>query len=231
MTRQNIILSLCAWSTLLACGNAVPNGDAAPETSSPTAQNTRPSEEAATQTSPTSTPPTENEVRQADSHTHGDANLAVIVEGTSLTIELETPLYNLTGFEHAPETEEQTSIIEAAEAKLMQPEDLFQANTEAGCVATDTGLEVHLGEEDHDEEEHEDEHGGDDHGSDTDDIHQDILITYMFTCDTPNRLSEIDISLLNMFPYMTELEVSYLGDVTQRLFTLDQTSTKINLRP
>ena len=227
MAGQNIILSLCAWSTLLACGNAVPNGDGDPEAGSPAAQDTRPSEEAATQTAPTSAPHAENEVRQADSHTHGDANLAVIVEGTSLTIELETPLYNLTGFEHTPETEEQASIVEAAETKLMQAEDLFQVNTEAGCAAANTGLEVHLGEEHHGEEEHED----DDHGSGTDDIHQDVLITYTFTCANPNTLSEIDISLLNMFPYMTELEVSYLGDVTQRLFKLDQTNTKINLRP
>ena len=247
-TRSTLIY-LCGGLSLMACGNAAPDGEIGQETSS-TVQTAEPVDtfEAAEPETPgdtTSAPQTEeSEVRQVGSHTHGDANLAIVLEGDSLTIELETPLFNLTGFEHEPETVEEVAALEATEEKLKQSEVLFSVNEEAQCAPADGHLDIHLtndehddheehAEEDHEAEEHhetEEHHEAEGH-HEAEERHQDVLVTYMFQCETPQRLSEIDITLLSMFPSITELEVAYLGPAVQRLFTLDQTSTRINLRP
>ena len=221
----------------MACGNAAPDGEIGQETSS-TVQTAEPVDtfEAAEPETPgdtTSAPQTEeSEVRQVGSHTHGAAYLAIVLEGDSLTIELETPLFNLTGFEHEPETVEEVAALEATEEKLKQSEVLFSVNEEAQCAPADGHLDIHLTNDEHDDhEEHaEEDHEAEEH-HEAEERHQDVLVTYMFQCETPQRLSEIDITLLNMFPSITELEVAYLGPAVQRLFTLDQTSTRINLRP
>jgi hypothetical protein len=226
-----MVLMLSSLFTLAACGNATQVDDIVQETS-PITQETIPAPSTTQVEAPVpgvahaaAVRPATNEVRQAERHTHGDASLAVIIEGTSLTIELETPLFNLTGFEHAPETTEEVATMEAAEAKLMQSEALFSITDQAKCTSADDDLEIHLGEDGHGEQK--DEH----HDSDDNDTHQDIVITYTFQCENPNRLSEVDIALLKVFPNMTDMEVAYLGSSTQRFFTLDQTNTKINLRP
>ena len=35
------------------------------------------------------------DTRSAESHTHGDASLAIVLDGSMLTVELDTPLYNV----------------------------------------------------------------------------------------------------------------------------------------
>ncbi|MEM9600321.1 MAG: DUF2796 domain-containing protein [Pseudomonadota bacterium] len=133
-------------------------------------------------------------VRQADSHVHGAADLALALDGSGLTIELESPLYNLIGFEHAPETDAQRATVETAVATLSAPSALFRFNPEAGCVAVpadpvhliidaahnDEGHhnDAHDHEHDHDEHGHNDDHGhehGDDHdnGEGHDHDHED----------------------------------------------------------
>ena len=58
-------------------------------------------------------------VRSAQSHTHGDASLAMVLENAVITVELDTPLYNLLGFEHAAETAAQKAAVEKAETCLL----------------------------------------------------------------------------------------------------------------
>ena len=240
LITKSIVILLCSGLSLTACGNSAPNSEVAQETSSalPRTDPVDTLDATAQQTPSTAiTSPSEtSEIRQATSHTHGDANLAVVLEGTSLTIELETPLFNLTGFEHEPETADELAAMEAAEKKLAQPEGLFAINDEAKCTSLDSNLDIHLGEDEHDEHgEHGDEHDEDEHDEDehheTEELHQDILITYIFQCEASQKLSEIDITLLMMFPHMTELEVTYLNSVTQRLFTLNQANITLDLRP
>lgn len=225
MASKRMVLALSGLFTLAACGNATPVNDVVQETSPVTEEMIGEPKSTPGGAHTTTASSKASGTRLADSHTHGDASLAVVVEGTSLTIELETPLFNLTGFEHAPETTEEVAAMEAAEAKLTQVEALFSITAQAKCTSADDDLEIHLGEDNHGE--HLDEH----QGSDDNDIHQDFVITYTFQCENPNRLSEIDIGLLKLFPNMIEMEVAYLGSATQRLFMLDQTNTKINLRP
>ena len=132
------------------------------------------------------------------------------------------------------QSEEEIAAVEAAEAKLNQPETLFLMKKQAECERADNDLEIHLGDDEHDEHEdtdeahHDDEHE-DEHDDEEEAHHEDALITYTFECAAPEKLSEIDIALLQAFPNMTELEVAYLGPNSQSVFTIDQRNTSIRL--
>ena len=44
-------------------------------------------------------------------HVHGVASLQVAVDGNTLTLNLESPLDNVLGFEHAPRSEKQKAAV------------------------------------------------------------------------------------------------------------------------
>ena len=122
----------------------------------------------------------EGEVRQVGSHVHGVANLAMALDGSALTIELDSPFYNIVGFEHAPENEAQEAAVKLAETVLSDPTALFRFNDEAECQA-DRADPIQLMAEsghDHDEDhahDHDDDHdhGNDDHNEDHSHDHED----------------------------------------------------------
>jgi len=93
-------------------------------------------------------------IRQVDAHIHGGATLAIAVDGKTVTAELETPLYNLLGFEHEPETDEQKDAVEKVEKQLSEPSALISFNEEAGCKALPVSLKTELFD-------HDDHHEGD----------------------------------------------------------------------
>lgn len=69
--------------------------------------------------------------RSAESHSHGKAELAVVLEAGKVTIEFQTPLYNVLGFEQAPNTEAQKDRVSHAEIILGQAPKLFTFNDKA----------------------------------------------------------------------------------------------------
>lgn len=58
------------------------------------------------------------ETRQLGAHVHGAAKLSFAEEGGALYAELESPLYNLVGFEHAPQTAAQRTAYNDVIEKL-----------------------------------------------------------------------------------------------------------------
>jgi len=188
----------------------------------------------------------EAEIRQVDAHVHGGASLAIAVDGNSVTAELETPLYNLLGFEHTPETAEQKEAVEKAEKKLGEPNALISFNAEAGCkampVKSKTELfdhdehheddHAHHEKDDHDHHDEEKDHDHDDHDDHEDHSdHQDVIISYSFTCDAPQNLSRLKADVLTAFPLMDELDVVYLGTNSQASFELTPSTLTADLRP
>jgi len=187
---------------------------------------------------------------------HGSAALAIVLEGNALTIELDSPLYNLMGFERAPETDEQVAALEAAEAALSQPGELFTLNAEAGCTPPTEEMDVHVMEGDH-HGEHHDDHGHDEHAEHDEDgphddheshgdhdghdaehdehdeahsEHSDVVISYEFTCESPDELRTFSTSMFDSFSNMTELEVVFLGPNTQKGFELTPAYAEAQLR-
>ena len=167
--------------------------------------------------------------RSAEAHTHGTAELAIVLEKDIVTVEFDSPLYNILGFEHAPETEAQTKAVRQAELQLERSETLFKFNASANCVATSNDLHVAL----FDEKTHEDDHGHDEedeHGHD-DDTHQDILLTYEFKCQNSAKLTNVRINLFEFFPELSDIDVIYLGPATQVQATVTRQQNQMDITP
>ncbi len=169
--------------------------------------------------------------RQHGAHEHGAATLMISAEGQELSIILDSPAYNILGFEHAPSTEEHHAVLETAVTKLENGAALITMNRAAGCeleeghVTTPWHEEAEHGEDDHG-------HGEEGHGHDHDEhehesAHSDILTEWHFHCDALADLSEIKVELFGAFPNLDDLDVQYLLENNQGAAELSPKETTL----
>jgi len=178
-----------------------------------------------------------NETRSAESHTHGDASVSMVLEGSVITVELDTPLYNLLGFEHEADTATQKAIVLKAESVLSKGASLFMFNSDAGCSILHDTISVELGHhEDKDahsdhEDDHEGDHEDDEHEDDEahDETHKDVVLQYEYQCQTPKALKNVTVNLFEHFENLTELDLVYLGPNTQKQAELSASKSRMNL--
>lgn len=108
----------------------------------------------------------EDGMRQLGAHVHGAAELIAAADPSGLVVaELSSAAWNLYGFESAPTSEDQTSIVEAVRARLAEP-GLVAFSDAAGCTLTDTAIvggPQAAGDHDH-HGDHDHGHGDHDHG-------------------------------------------------------------------
>ena len=129
--------------------------------------------------------------RQLDAHNHGFGELNVAIEGQTVVIELNSPAFNIVGFEHSPETNKDKAAIKDAVSVLNDGSKLFLFPTTAGCRLAS----VHIGSslidgqhsahknhdgdhkdskhDDHKDSKHDDHKDHDDDHKDHDDDHKD----------------------------------------------------------
>ena len=176
------------------------------------------------------------ETRFAESHAHGDASLAIVLDKSKVTVEFDTPLYNLLGFEHVAETAAQKAAVTKAETVLSKGAPLFVFNSAAKCSILDetksVDLDLNSSEEadGHHEDDHDDEHHDDDHDEGEDDeTHKDLIVQYEFKCESPNALKNVTVNLFEHFENLTEVDLVYLGPNTQKQAELSATKRRMEL--
>jgi hypothetical protein len=174
------------------------------------------------------------QTRSADTHSHGAATFAIALDGSVITAELDTPLYNVLGFEHAAETDAQKSAVRDAEAVLSKADSVVVFNREAGCTADEETISVELGghdleEDDDHDEDHKDHDAHDDH--DDHETHRDLRLQYKFTCSDPKALKHVTVNLFDHFENLSDLELVYLGPNTQTQDMLSKDKTRMDLTP
>ncbi len=125
-------------------------------------------------------------------HVHGTANLQVAIDGKVLTLNLESPLNNLLGFEHAPRSEKQTAAVRRMAERLNQAATLFAPTLAARC----TPESVKLGSPVLGPTKKAD--GG---------AHADLAGEYIFRCEKPEALRDIEVKLFDGFPNLRQLDV------------------------
>ena len=132
---------------------------------------------------------------QGRPHVHGAATLGVVIEAGRVTVQLETPLDGLLGFERAPRTDAEKRRATAAVATLRGADALFRFTPAAGCASASVELSsaaLGLGQGDPGEA-----HAG----------HADLDGTFVFQCTDTTRLTEVDVGLFKAFPGMQRLQV------------------------
>jgi hypothetical protein len=70
---------------------------------------------------------------QGHAHVHGVAKMDIAVEAKRITVNFETPLDNLVGFERAPRTDSERKRADEAVARLRAGDEMFKFDPAAGC--------------------------------------------------------------------------------------------------
>lgn len=159
-------------------------------------------------------------------HAHGVAELAIVVDGAVVEIELESPAMNLIGFEHRPRTAVQHEALDATVAVLRDGARLFSFEPSgARCVQKRTTVLSALLEDD-DVHGHADEEHDDGDGHDHDD-HADIFAAWRFEC-AGAALGGIDLrGLFSRFPGTVRLQVKAVAGQGQTARELTPASSSL----
>lgn len=116
------------------------------------------------------------------------------MEARKLSIQLESPLGNLLGFEHAPRTQAEHKLAEAAIGRLKAAGSMFAIDPAAQCTPSHVDLSsaaLKLGPPDSGKKE---------------DDHADIDGSFEFDCVAAGKAAYIDVGLFE-FPRLQRLEV------------------------
>ena len=163
-------------------------------------------------------------------HEHGHAVLQAAFEGSRIDLVLETPAYNLAGFEHAPRTDDEKARLAAIGQWLG---DTPLITTEQGtCTVTAatvelTGMETaedeaHGDHHDHHDDHHDhghDEHDHDDHSQTT---HSEYEVSQQIECDSVPASQTLTTPLLSRFEKLQELAVEWVHSSGQGSTRLTQ---------
>jgi hypothetical protein len=74
------------------------------------------------------------QVRQLGPHVHGLSTLDIAVDGSTVSMELESPGADIVGFETMPTTDEQRAAIARGNDALSRPLALFSFSAAGGCM-------------------------------------------------------------------------------------------------
>lgn len=156
--------------------------------------------------------------RQHDAHEHGEAQLNIALEGSTLHLELDSPAMNLIGFEHRPRDKKQHAVLQQAITMLKQGPQLFALAPAARCTLAKANVETPL-QGAHEKHQHEQE-----------EEHADFNAHYLFECPHAAALQHIEVRLFKLFPGIEELAVQLLTDTGQYRMILHANDPVIKLK-
>ena len=150
-------------------------------------------------------------------HEHGVVKLDIAIEAGKLTVQMESPLDNLVGFERAPRTDAERQRVDAAVARLKAAAALFKIDPAAGCTLASVELvsaPLNLGKP---------EPGA------VDDGHADLDGDFEFACKNSARAGFIDLGLFSAFSGMQRIDVQIAAPQGQFKRTLQRPASRITL--
>lgn len=130
----------------------------------------------------------------ASAHVHGKAKLDIAVEATRLTLQLDSPLDNIVGFERAPRTDAERKRAAAAVAQLNAAESMFRIDPAAQCKLASvvlTSAALKLGKPD---------------AAAQKEGHAEIEGSFEFACIDATRATYVDVGLFE-FTHLQSLQV------------------------
>ena len=165
------------------------------------------------------------ENRQHDAHEHGAAMLGMAQEGKLIQMELDSPAFNMVGFEHTPSNANEEEKVALMLAQLKMGSILFTFPAAAKCqlvnVDISSGLfeASHRGDSDHSNDD--DDHGSESDHSDVEDDHKndsghsDIEASWTYSCENPLLVRKVAFPLFAYFENLTDLDVDFIMDAGQ----------------
>ena len=160
-----------------------------------------------------------------DAHAHGEAEMNIVFEGQKLLVELESPSFNLVGFEHEPKTLAQHELVEKTIELLKDFKNVANISEEASSNTLDIKVSTTMkGVEERPDEHHEDEHQQSEK-----EIHSEFFATYFLSCTRPENLKSIELELFSTFSLMEEVDVRMIFQGRQDFAELNSENPNLNL--
>ena len=142
-----------------------------------------------------------------EAHVHGEAHLQMVMESSSLELELRAPAKDVVGFEHAPQTEAERQQVTDAIARLENGNNLFRFEG-AGCAQQKAQASQQI------------QKGG----------HAEFHGHYRFRCEPPAGLSHIDVQISDIFSGISRIHAEWIFNSRQGARTLGNDSRRIEVK-
>ena len=175
------------------------------------------------------------EIRDLDAHEHGTGQLDIAVDEGRLAMTLEAPGFDVVGFEHEAESDEDRAAVADALALLEDPAALFALPEGAGCTPVSAEASLVEEEEGHEEEEHhhegEHDHDGEEAHAEHEQgaHHTEFRVEHRFDCDDASALATIGLPYFAAFPNAEELEVRIVTDAGATALEATRDAPEISL--
>ena len=155
-------------------------------------------------------------------HEHGRAKVNIVVDGSLVSIGLESPLDSLLSFEHVPATFEQRKQVKEMARRMHQAETLFQLTPAAECrlervalaseildpVLLDPNIPLDPAQADKSKAQSGKAE------------HADLDAEFFFTCGKPENLNSVNVLLFSVWPKMERIAVQAVTPKGQRAANL-----------
>ena len=148
-------------------------------------------------------------------HEHGVARLDVAVDAGRVSIELQTPLDNLLGFERAPRTDAEREKVAVALARLRAAATLFRIDANAGCTLAKVELvsaALELGS-----------------AAPVVGEHAELSGRFDFRCSQGARAGFVEVGLFEAFPALRRIELQLSVPRGQMQATLRRPDSRVRL--
>ncbi|MGD7034456.1 DUF2796 domain-containing protein [Methylotuvimicrobium buryatense] len=153
------------------------------------------------------------ENRHHDAHTHGAAELNIVIENDTVLIEFESPAVNLIGFEHKPRTDAQQLELQKALA-LLNDVEIIVSFEKGECRVTETHIRGPFDNADQEEPEHGKR-----------EEHSEFHATYSLSCQDASVIGSVSTRLFDHFPGFEAIRVRWVGSKGQGSALLNNQST------
>ena len=163
-----------------------------------------------------------DEHRELGPHEHGHGTLNIAIEGSLVKMELEVPGDDIVGFEHAPSTAEEKSLIDKAKATLAQPLALFTVPAAAKCVVKEANVKIQ-------EEKHEPGEEPEKEADGTVAHHNEFFVVYAVSCGTISALKSLDFDYFKFFKNAQALTVNVITAAGQSKFEATREKPRVDL--
>lgn len=157
----------------------------------------------------------------AQPHEHGVARLDVAVDAGRVSIELDTPLDNLLGFERAPRTDAERDKATALVARLRAADSLFRIDAAAGCTLLKVDLvsaPLQLGNA-----------AAGAAASPAASEHSDLNAVFEFRCKNGTRAGFVEVGLFEAFAALKRIELQVVTPRGQLKATLRKPASRVVL--
>lgn len=150
-------------------------------------------------------------------HVHGEAQMAVVVEGETVSVSLNSAMYNIVGFERAPNGAEEEAALAAAIETLKDGDSVISFSEAAACsfVSASHSLPKMKDDHDHDHDHGDNSHDHDGHDHGEHNHYRDLEAEYTFTCEDANRLADATVNLFASFERLEKIDLVVLSDDDQ----------------